>query len=86
MNGPSFDDRGLTEEVRIVDLAPTILHSMGIAIPDDMDGEVLDVFSEESNVSERQPTFQPPIGIGRSKENRDSDEVEQRLANLGYLE
>ncbi|MDJ1434181.1 alkaline phosphatase family protein [Halostagnicola sp. A-GB9-2] len=86
MSGPSFEDRGLTEEARIVDLAPTILHSMGVSVPGDMDGEVLDVFDEGSIGSERSVETQPPLGADRTAEDRSTDDVEQRLEDLGYLE
>lgn len=86
MSGPSFDDRGLTEEARIFDLAPTILHSMGVPVPDDMDGDVLDVFGTEKGDSGRPIETQPPLGAERETEERSTDDVEERLADLGYLE
>jgi predicted AlkP superfamily phosphohydrolase/phosphomutase len=86
MSGPSFDDRGLTEEARIVDLAPTILHSMGVSVPDDLDGEVLEVFDSEQNTSSRSIKTQPPLDSDRVAEKKSTDEMEQRLEDLGYLE
>lgn len=86
MNGPSFDDRGLTEEAQIVDLAPTILHSMDVPIPKDMDGEVLEVFESGIDGLQRPIDTQPALILDQTAENRSNDEVEQRLADLGYLE
>lgn len=86
MHGPSFDDRGLGESARITDLAPTILHSMGVAVPKDMDGEPLDVFAGESEPAKRDVEYQNPSGRNRSQSNIDNEDVEERLADLGYLE
>ena len=86
MNGPSFDDRGLTESARITDLAPTILHSLGVAVPEDLDGEPLDVFADGTDPKERDVTYRDPLDSGRERSDSQSDDVEERLANLGYLE
>jgi predicted AlkP superfamily phosphohydrolase/phosphomutase len=39
----------------IIDLAPTILHLLGQAIPTDIDGSVLDIFSDSSTATEQTP-------------------------------
>lgn len=86
MHGPSFDDRGLGESAEITDLAPTILHSMGVAVPEDMDGDPLDVFAEGTEPAEREVTYQQPIDDDRQQSGLENEDVEERLADLGYLE
>ncbi|MFC7098959.1 alkaline phosphatase family protein [Halobaculum marinum] len=85
-SGPNFRSDGLTERARIVDLAPTLLHTMGAAVPDDLDGEVLDVFAEGSEPAERAVRTRRPLSGDREAEETDDAEVEERLADLGYLE
>ena len=47
------------EECMIYDIAPTILHLMGVPIPMDMDGRVLkDIFQEESDAAQREIAYQ----------------------------
>jgi predicted AlkP superfamily phosphohydrolase/phosphomutase len=74
----------------IVDLAPTILHLMGMSIPEDMDGKVL------TSAMADDYTAMHPIGYGGAAAH-DVDEVistyssdeaqriENRLKDLGYL-
>ncbi|MFC1969670.1 alkaline phosphatase family protein [Chloroflexota bacterium] len=46
-------------DVEIVDLAPTILHSMGFPVPGDMDGQVLKgIFREDSEPASRPVRYQ----------------------------
>ncbi|UIP01528.1 alkaline phosphatase family protein (plasmid) [Halobaculum sp. CBA1158] len=97
-SGPSFRSDGLTERARIVDLAPTLLHSMGAAVPDDLDGEVLDVFAPDSAAAERPVRTRSPLAPDRGRDAHAADAhdggdadgdgtgVEDRLADLGYLE
>ena len=85
-SGPSFESTGLGERARITDLAPTLLHAMGSAVPTDLDGEVLDVFDPESEPGRRAVEPRPPIVVDRGAEEADDREVEERLADLGYLE
>jgi predicted AlkP superfamily phosphohydrolase/phosphomutase len=99
-SGPKFRSAGIRDRASITDLAPTLLHAMGAAVPDDVDGEVLDVFEPGSEPAERaveyrsplpaartdaegEPTTGPPGGAAESDED---GSVEQRLADLGYLE
>jgi len=85
-SGPSFRTEGLTRRASITDLAPTLLHSMGAAVPTDVDGDVLDVFAPDSEPANREVTTRPPISGTRDDEASDEAAVEQRLADLGYLE
>ncbi len=39
-SGPSFGEGEITK-AEILDLAPTLLHALGYAVPDDMDGRVM---------------------------------------------
>ncbi|WP_277555953.1 alkaline phosphatase family protein [Halobaculum limi] len=85
-SGPSFRSEGLTQEARIVDLAPTLLHTMGAAVPEDMDGEVLDVFAPDSEAATRTVRTRRALDDDRTDEEADDAGVEDRLADLGYLE
>jgi len=85
-NGPSFREDGLTERANIVDLAPTILHSMGVDIPTDMDGEVLNIFATGTDPEERPVQSRDPIDKSDNQEETAERGVEERLESLGYLE
>ena len=85
-SGPSFDDRGLTERADIVDLAPTLLHAMGAAVPRDVDGDVLDIFAPGSEPADREVRYREPIHHDGESAGEEGEAVEERLANLGYLE
>jgi predicted AlkP superfamily phosphohydrolase/phosphomutase len=80
---------------RIIDLAPTILHLLGVPVPEDMDGQVLeDIFTpgylaqnpvrSEAVAATPAPVWQP------EEENPYSEEeaalVRERLQSLGYEE
>ncbi len=79
------------ENARLIDLAPTLLHLLGVPVPEDMDGKVLeDIF---------QPDFLAahPVRAGAASGTSDADrpsgyteeesaKVEERLQALGYLE
>ena len=55
--GPAFGE-GSVEGLSILDLAPTLLHLHGQAIPDDMDGEVrTEVFAADSTPATARPTY-----------------------------
>ena len=85
-SGPSFRSEGLGRRANIVDLAPTLLHSMGGRVPKDVDGDVLDVFAPEARPAMRAVRFRDPLPVDESGEVSGGDGVEERLADLGYLE
>ncbi|MFB6202145.1 MAG: alkaline phosphatase family protein [Halorhabdus sp.] len=79
--GPDFEAAGKLPQVSIMDIAPTILHAHGCAIPTDVDGEPLGIVRGDRAVETREPI----TGV-RSTEDRTTGDVEDRLTQLGYME
>jgi len=68
----------------IVDITPTLLAYLGIAIPDHMDGKVLiDVFENAPSIQQQKTPFDKYESADYSGEEQ--SDVEKRLADLGYL-
>jgi predicted AlkP superfamily phosphohydrolase/phosphomutase len=89
--GPDIRNGSSTSNASIIDLAPTFLHLMGLAIPEDMDGEVLfDLFKKDSEIHEREIAFTPPVDTGDIEAVNLSVEQEElireRLRGLGYID
>ncbi len=42
MTGPALRGRGRREDLNLLDVAPTVLHAMGIEVPKDMEGKVIE--------------------------------------------
>ena len=88
--GPELRSRTLVEGARIIDFAPTILHSFGVEVPSDMDGRVLEeIFTEqymaENPVRTSEATeYVAPETTG-AMTDEESEEIRQRLRGLGYL-
>ncbi len=81
--------KGVCEAFSIVDVAPTILHLMGCAVPSELDGKVLrDIFRPDS------VTYMREVKISSETTERnvaysvnvDEEKVIERLRDLGYLE
>jgi len=79
--GPDFETAGRLEQISILDIAPTILTAHGCAIPTDVDGEALPIVTGDPD-----PGTREPIALGQSDGERDTDGVEDRLKQLGYME
>lgn len=74
--GPDIKQAGKIENVSILDLAPTILHLMGLEIPSDMDGRVLkEIFQEGSDAYTRGVTIRNPW-------SDETDEIRRRTQAL----
>jgi len=88
---PALKSGAQIENARLIDLAPTILHLLGVSVPEDMDGRVLtDAFRPEFLA---QHSVQSGAATGISGGDRasgytdeESAKVEERLQALGYLE
>ena len=88
--GPGVQANTDISDARIIDLAPTILAAMGVAIPDDMDGQVLTTMFDDDFFDDR------PIHYTTAKETAvitgeadfsadDETEIRERLRGLGYM-
>jgi predicted AlkP superfamily phosphohydrolase/phosphomutase len=78
-NGPDFEPQGQLEEISINDIMPTVLSAHGVAVPTDVDGEVLSIAPGTSGT-------QQPIEHGGTSGNDSGEAVEDRLKQLGYME
>jgi len=58
-HGPDIRKGVQIQGARLIDIAPTVLHVMGVPVPGDMDGVVLShIFAEGSEPFARQPVYQ----------------------------
>ena len=85
--------RGRLQGARLHDIAPTLLHLAGAAIPKSIDGRVLTEllraeFRPSSAPIEPSPEPSParPIQLGLEDEDEDIEIVLKRLSGLGYLD
>jgi len=87
--GPAIEAREDLEGLSVVDVAPTLLHSVGEPVPGDVDGTVrTDFLTAETDPVERDgvatdvdsPTVEEPTA------EDDFGDVEDRLRGLGYME
>ena len=87
--GPAFQPGAQLQGATLLDIAPTVLHLLGVPVPRDMDGrvltEVLDpsVQAPEAHANDGASNGHHDEGSGYSEE--DDALIQQRLADLGYL-
>jgi predicted AlkP superfamily phosphohydrolase/phosphomutase len=85
-DGPLFRD-GTVEDMNIVDVLPTLLAALGKPLSPNFDGEArVDVLADPA-----EPTMMPPGDVPRARLRSEEDAereavVEERLADLGYME
>jgi len=89
--GPALKKNVEIENAHLIDLAPTLLHLFGVAVPEDMDGSVLvDAFRPEFLAEHpvKAGAASGTSGGDRSSgyTDEESAKVEERLQALGYLE
>ena len=88
MRGPGIKANDSLSCPHIVDLAPTILHIMGLPVPDDMDGVVL----QSVFLNSVEPIHESAVGASGAvrlhelHSTEDAQEVRGRLKALGYLD
>ena len=90
-SGPPFRAGATPEGATLLDIAPTVLHLLGVPVPGDMDGRVLTEILDPAFVPGRpEPRPGRPRHPARLRspvaytEEEDAD-IQQRLADLGYL-
>jgi predicted AlkP superfamily phosphohydrolase/phosphomutase len=88
--GPNIHRGAVLDDARLIDVAPTILYTLGLPVPEDMDGHVLtEVFTPEHLAAN--PVWQGPPSIAPPPVERYRDEqtdavIAERLRALGYLD
>ena len=88
MMGPQIAAGAPVKGATIQDIAPTVLHAMGLPIPDDMDGKpLLGLLSQEYNL--QHPRYIGVKGDGDRPKlaytDQEEKQIADRLRGLGYL-
>jgi predicted AlkP superfamily phosphohydrolase/phosphomutase len=89
--GPTLKRGADVENAQLIDFAPTLLHLLGLPVPEDMDGRVLaDAFRPEF-LATHPVKAGAASGISEGHQSsgytdEESVKVEERLQALGYLE
>jgi predicted AlkP superfamily phosphohydrolase/phosphomutase len=89
LSGAGVKPGSQLEGARILDLAPTLLHAMGVAVPQDLDGCVLsEAFEASSPASQPVVYSQADIYKDGTAEpdlsDEEMDEVQEKLRGWGY--
>jgi predicted AlkP superfamily phosphohydrolase/phosphomutase len=86
--GPDIPAGQRVETARIIDLAPTILHMLGVAVPADMDGRILnEVVAAEAARTDATPLPAPSVSTDNGAYSaEDERKIAERLQALGYVE
>ncbi len=91
-HGRGIEKNKKIDSAGIMDIAPTILYSLGLEIPGDMDGSVLiDIFEEDFKAARE--LLHRESSASRTPEDHDDEiyteadrkEIEERLRGLGYM-
>ena len=87
--GPVIKQDTSIKDAAINDLAPTILHLMGLKVPDDMDGRILKEIFTNAYLTSNPTEYYTPSEVEEEKSERlvskEEDAIKQRLKDLGYL-
>jgi len=89
VRGPNIRVGEEIGKANIIDLAPTVMHIMGVPVPDDMDGRVIrELFVPGTGLAEADEAYQEARYSEKESVEADADEDEEirkRLEELGYL-
>jgi predicted AlkP superfamily phosphohydrolase/phosphomutase len=90
MNGPGVRQGSSIEGAAIQDIAPSILHTMALPVPADMDGRVLeeafaDGYMEAFPLKLAEPSMPLEASAGSGYTEEGEKEILERLEGLGYL-
>ena len=73
----------------LMDIAPTVLHLLGVPVPEEADGRVLlDLFCEDAEPRRRPVARETALGgrsVGQAYTDEEMEQIEKQLRVLGYL-
>ena len=88
--GPDIGRSAGLEGAAMVDVAPTLLHCLGLPVSEDMDGRVLEGMLAAGFLAGNPPSYEAPLPMHGQDTGLYSEveasEVPSRLAALGYVE
>lgn len=88
--GDEFNSRLNAGKLSIVDVSPTILHAMGIEVPNDVDGKVRKEVFKKNSDSYKRKVILGPSSQKKAQEQRlskkEESKIKNHLAALGYME
>lgn len=84
-SGAGVKNTGEFPGAQITDLAPTILHLLGLPVPTDMDGRVLTEALAETRAVEYGGTSEGSTATTEGYSEEEEREVMERLQDLGYI-
>ncbi len=84
-SGAGIKNAGEFSGASLIDLAPTILHLLGLPIPTDMDGRVLTEALADTRAIEYGGTSAGSAATREGYSEEEEKEVIERLADLGYI-
>ena len=84
-SGAGVEPAGEFRGAQLIDLAPTILHLMGLPVPTDMDGRVLTEALADARAVEYGGTSEGGAAASEGYSEEEEREVIERLSDLGYI-
>ncbi len=90
--GPAFQGIGEIDNLRLLDMTPTILHLCGVPVPDSLDGRVMEPamnpqWLAANPIRTTQRTLKQDASGSDGDFNAEEEKVlEERLRSLGYIE
>lgn len=89
LRGDGVKPRHQVQDAKIIDMAPTILHLLGVPVSPDMDGRVLVEVFDEQFLASRPVEYANENGSMRPSRpglsEDEAEEVKERLRGLGYV-
>jgi arylsulfatase A-like enzyme len=84
--GPGFQTGAKPENANLLDIAPTVLHLLGVPVPEDMDGRVLtEVLEPSLRHTITGSGTETASETGEAYTEEEDEAIQQRLADLGYM-
>ena len=87
IQGDTVTDPGPNFQPDLIDVAPTILHLLGLPLPSDLDGRVLqEALSSGQEIRYQEVDNSRTLPIAEGYTRQEEEIVAQRLTGLGYLD